>query len=149
MNIAVSISHEPVSGLTCALLLGCSPLQAEFIHRQVREYAVLASHPLLLPTLFTGYQRRLLNFETSELWRKLLEVESKSGQTGAPAINSHLYVSQGVDYNTITIGVLEIIQLTSAWESYTQALLLGIESIQESIGYINAVTPHQRMLQLF
>ena len=48
------------------------------------------------------------------------------------------------DYESITNGVLGIIQLTAAWESYTKALLLGIESIQESITCISAKAPVSR-----
>src|SRR5436309_2717992 len=40
MDIALSVSHEPTSGLTCALLLGCSNLQAKFLCEEVKTYAM-------------------------------------------------------------------------------------------------------------
>jgi hypothetical protein len=40
--------------------------------------------------------------------------------------------------------VLGIIQLASSWESYSKALLLGIESIQESLTHVNNNTPDPR-----
>jgi hypothetical protein len=142
MNIALSISYNASSGLTCALLLGCSDIQEAFVSEQIKAYSALASHPLLLPILLTTYQLRLLRRETKRLWRRLLKVETESKQTGAPVINSRFHPKKRIDYDSITKDVLGVIQLTVSWESYTQALLLGIESIQESISYIDAKTSY-------
>ena len=144
MNIALSISYDPNSGLSSALLLGCSDTQQSFVREQLKTNYALADHPLILPILFTTYQRRLLNKERKRLWVSLLEVETQSGRTGAPAIGSRVPQDQLRDYESITNGVLGIIQLTAAWESYTKALLLGIESIQESITYNSAKAPVSR-----
>ena len=144
MDIALSVSHEPTSGLTCALLLGCSNLQAKFLRKEVKTYAMLAGHPLLLPTLLTGYQQQLLTRETAKSWDGLLKVETLSGQTGVPVADSHLYENDDTSFDNITKGVLSVIQLTGTWESGTQALLLCIESVQESINYVSTVTPHQK-----
>ena len=48
------------------------------------------------------------------------------------------------DYGSITNLVLGAVQKGTSWESYTNALILCIKSIQESISYINAVTPSPR-----
>lgn len=144
MNIALSISHDPGNGMTCGLLLGCSDIQQAFIHEQIKTHAMLASHPLLLPILFTAHQQQPLNRERKRLWVSLLKVETASGQTRAPAIGSHLFPEESQDYGKITKSVLGIIQIASAWESYSKALLLGIESIQESLKHINNNTPDTR-----
>jgi hypothetical protein len=149
MNTSLSISHDPGSGLTCALLLGCSDVQQASIREQIKTYSLLASHPLLLPILLTGYQRGLLAIETTRLWNELVDVETESGQTGAPVINGPLSPRKRTDYKSVTIRILGVIQLGVAWESYVRALLLGIESIQESICYINSVTldPRKKVVE--
>jgi hypothetical protein len=137
MNIALSISHDPSNGMTCGLLLGCSDIQQAFIHEQIKSHAMLASHPLLLPILFTAHQQQLLNRERKLLWVSLLGVETASGQTGVPTIGVHLFPNESQDYGNITKHILGIIQVASAWESYSKALLLGIESIQDCLTHIN------------
>jgi hypothetical protein len=91
MNIALPMSHDPSNGMTCGLLLGCSDIQQAFIHEQIKTHAMLASHPLLLPILFTAHLQQLLNKERKKLWKSLPQVETASGQTGAPIIDRHLY----------------------------------------------------------
>lgn len=150
MNISLSISHDTSSGLTCALLYGCSDVQQAFIQEQVKACAPLASHPLLLPALLTGYQRGLLGKETKRLWNQLVDVETESGQTGAPVVDGMCRrwpdppSKSRIDYKSVTIGILGVIQLGVTWESYIRALLLGIETIQDSISHISTVTPAMR-----
>ena len=146
MNMVLSISHDPSTGLTSALLLGCSEAQQAFIHSQLKAYSdsSLASHPLLLPVLFTAYQRSLLGRHTEKLWSTLIEVETMSGQTGAPAIHIVAPTEEPKDYNSIVKDILGVIQLASSWESYMKILLEGIESIQESIDYVSKLTPVSR-----
>ena len=102
MDIALSISHDPATGMTSALLLGCSDIQQAFIHEQIKTFAGLASHPLLLPLLFSAHQEQLLNREKDRLWRSLLEVETASGQTGAPAVGIYRRSTDSQDYAGIT-----------------------------------------------
>jgi hypothetical protein len=142
MNVALAISHNPSSGLTHAILRGCSVAQQTFIQEQIKTWSALAGHPLFLPVLLTGYLRQLLRYQTELLWENLLEAETESGQTGAPAMNAS---PRGhMDYGSITNLILSVVQTGSAWESYTNTLILCIKSIQESISYINLVTPDSR-----
>jgi hypothetical protein len=142
MNMALAVSHDPSSGLTHAILRGCSVAQQNFIQEQLKKWSVLASHPLLLPVLLAGYIRQLLRYQVVLLWIDLLDAETESGQTGAPAMDA---LPRGYrDYGSITNLVLGVVQKGTSWESYTNALILCIKSIQESISYINTVTPGPR-----
>jgi hypothetical protein len=144
MNIALSISYDPSNCITCGLLLGCSDIQQAFIHEQVKTYALLASHPLLLQILFTAHQQQLLNRQENILWVSLLEVETASGQTGVPVIGRHLFPEEPQDFGDLTKSMLGVIQLASSWESCSKAPLLGIESIQECLTHVNNNTPEAR-----
>jgi len=130
--------------MTYGLLLGCSDIQQAFIREQIKTLAALASHPLLLPVLFSAHQQQLLNRERKKLWVSLLKVETESGQTGAPVINSNIFQKKSNDYGRITKHVLGVIQIGSAWESYSKALILGVDSIQENIIYLNDLTTEPR-----
>jgi hypothetical protein len=144
LNISLSLSHDPSTGMTSGLLLGCSDIQQAFIYEQIRTLATLASHPLLLPVLFSAHQHQLLNRERKKLWVSLLKVETESGQTGAPVIGSHMFQKKSKDYGRITKNVLGVIQIASAWESYSKALILGIDTIQENLVYLSDMTTDSR-----
>ena len=139
MNISLSLSYEPTSGMTYGLLLGCSDFQQAFILEQIRTLAAHAIHPMLLPVLFSAHQQQLLNRERKRLWVSLLKVETESGQTGAPVINTHIFQNKLRDYDHITKCVLGVIQIASAWESYSKALILGIDTVQESLIHLECV----------
>ena len=144
INIALSMSHDPCTGLTCGLLHGYSSAQQAFVCEQMRNFSAIASHPLLLPVLFSTYLRQLLRNESDRLWDRLLQVETQSGQTGAPVLGVTLRRHESDSYDNIILGAMEILQLASAWEGYTEVLLLIIDSIQECIGHVKAITPPER-----
>jgi hypothetical protein len=149
MSIALSISHNLTTGMTNALLLGCSDTQQLFVLQQLKTLARLAHHPLLLPILLSVHQMQLLNREKDRLWRSLLQVETASGQTGAPLVGSYPSPDDSKDYSQITRDVLGVIQISSAWESRTKELLLGIEAIEESMKHIDGliVQPKKAMME--
>jgi hypothetical protein len=141
-NFKLSLSHNPRNGQTCGLLLGCSNLQTSFIVNQIQTCQRFAWHPLLLPTLLTSNIHQVLDQQTEDLWERLIRAETNSGQTGAPAIN---ILPEENDFDRIIKDVLGVIQLAAAWESKTNALLLGIESIKDGFGHVNSRTPSSRL----
>ena len=146
MNMVLSISHDPNTGLTCGVVLTWSDEQTTFVTEELKGYYGLAGYPLLLPILFTDYQRGLLRQEGERIWERLLEVETASGQTGAPAMFAdHHTLSASGEFDRMIKGALEVVQLTSAWVAHTEILLSATETIQESILHINATTPHGRL----
>ncbi len=147
MNMVLSISHDPKSGLTCGVVLTWSDEQTAFISEELKGYYAIAGYPLLLPILFTAYQRRLLHQEGKRIWGRLLQVETMSGQTGVPVMHAELQHAPPAsrDFDRMTKGVLEVVQLAAAWVNYTEVLLSTIEAIQESIRHINTTTPHVRL----
>ena len=146
MNMVLSMSHDPNTGLTCGVVLTWSDEQTAFISEELKRYDAMAGYPLLLPILFTAYQRRLLHQEGQRIWKKLLEVETASGQTGVPVIFDDPYaLSASSSFDEMTKGVLQVVQLAAGWVNYTEVLLSAIEAIQESIRHINTTTPHARL----
>lgn len=148
MNIFLSISHDTTTGITCAILLGCSNAQQAFVREQLEELSNLAVHPLLLPILFSGYQQFQIGRETELLWRVLVDVETQSGRTGGPVVRSDISSNRHLGHGDITNAVLGIVQLASYWESHTKGGVLGIESIQKSIDEINEEIPEPRKIKM-
>lgn len=146
MNMALAISHDPNAGLTCGVVLTWSDEQTAFITEELIGYYGLAGYPLLLPILFTDYQRRLLLEEGEHIWERLLEVETASGQTGVPVIFDDNYpLSASSDFDTMIKGALQVVQLAAGWVAYTEMLISATETIGESIRHINATTPQERL----
>ena len=146
MNMVLAISHDPNASLTCGVVLTGSDEQTAFVTEELKGYYGLAGYPLLLPILFTDYQRGLLYQEGEYLWERLLEVETASGQTGAPVMFADDYPrSASSDFDTMIKGALEVVQLTAYWVAKTEMLLSVTETIRESIRHINATTPQERL----
>lgn len=146
MNMALSMSHDPNVGLTSGVVLTWSKQQTAFICKELKKYHTMAGYPLLLPILFTAYQRRLLHQQKKRIWARLLEVETASGQTGVPVVFPEVFArSSSQDFGRMTQGVLEVVQLAAAWVTYTEVLFSTIEAIQESIRHISSTAPHARL----
>ena len=144
--MALSISHDPNAGLTCGVVLTWSDEQTAFLTEELKGYYGMAAYPLLLPILFTDYQRGLLHQEERYIWERLLEVETASGQTGVPVIYPDNYsLSASSDFDGLIKGALQIVQLAASWVQHTEILLSATETIQESIRHINATTPYERL----
>src|SRR5437762_717008 len=111
IDVALSISHNPSTGITCALLLRFSDAQVAYILHQLGILASLASHPLLLPTLTSGYIQTFLGDYAEDIIGRLLKLEMESGQTGILSYDKYgLWpLGQRNDYAAITREVLGII----------------------------------------
>ena len=140
LDLALAMSHEPESGSTCGLLLGCSDMQQTFMLQEIRDCNMFACHPLMLPVLITEYHRQILRKQAQRLWTRLLGIESSSGQTGAQIAQMIPFVVDKNDYDALIKGALELIQFSASWENYTHALLLGAETIQKSIDHLSLMS---------
>ena len=142
IDLALSLSHNHKTGITHALLLGRSELQAAYIKQQILDMAGLAHHPAFLPTLVCANHRSLLQRLSDQIHGELFSVEAASGQT--------MVGYDGVDpmeersRSNITNRVLGVIQLATAWEMYAKAMLYDVECIQEFDTHVNSVTPVHR-----
>jgi hypothetical protein len=149
MDVVLSLSHDPNSGSTHALLLTTSSEQLEFMLHQVRKLAVLASHPLLLPTLLCTYTMTILTSFTMDRWSEYLKAEMASGQSVADPFGSSYTGKlsppmEAEDFNDLTKVILRIVQLATSYDNYFQACFQATASIQESIKYVSSITPRQR-----
>jgi hypothetical protein len=103
---------------------------------------VLAWHPLLLPCLLTNNHQDILNEETQSLWEQLINVETVSGQTGAPAVDS--FISEEVPFTDTMKGILGVVQLTAAWQSHGNGVLLTVNAIEKFLYQVHTMTPKLR-----
>ena len=163
IDICVSISYRPRSGTVKAFLQGCSSEQQTKIGVQLQEFAHLAQHPLLVPILLVELKVCCLEDREAELWNLLVDVETRSKQTGAPAINVPFNGFTEEDWEEdsktrqerldseihhVTLDVVGVIQQTTYSESHAKALLLSIEEIRKNIKIVNDMAVPQRMDQI-
>ena len=122
---------------------GCTHRQRDDLRRQLCAFAPLGSQPLLIPVLLISMKQKIVGEQVQELWDGLMEVETESGLTGAPLIGAHPYsasslTEQNIDY--VTRQALGIVQIAAASGMHSKALLILIQSIQDSIKEVNVVT---------
>ncbi|RSL44534.1 hypothetical protein CEP54_014648 [Fusarium duplospermum] len=76
------------------------------------------------------------------LWRVLLSVETRSGQTGAPALNAQ--DNQQNDYSTdwekLAVDALSVMQIAPLAEDHAKALLLTIERMRKILDTLDDAT---------
>ena len=90
-------------------------------------------------------KQHLIGEEESKLWTSLVDVETRSGLTGAPRMDTHPHSgSQLTEYNieVVTIRALGVVQIATYAETHAKALLVMIEAIMESIKSVTEATPH-------
>jgi len=150
IDVCVSISYRPSTGTVKAFLQGCTSKQQSEVGSQLREFSALSGHPLLVPILLAQLKVCCIEEEEADLWNLLVDVETRSRQTGAPAINSaspyddlmvgdrvaNSIIQQERDdskFQRITLDVVGIIQRTTYAESHAKALLLSIDEIRKSM----------------
>lgn len=135
MNLALSLSYDYGTGLTCGIILAPSELQGAYIKVKLTELPDLASHPLLLPTLITGFIRSFLDDKIDELWKEMVTLETKGGFTKWELPFQEQF--DRPDYKDISRDVFGVIQSLTIWQRHAEELLLLIESIRESNNYLS------------
>jgi len=140
INIALALSYCPRSRITNAILFGLSPSQAAFVLHQVKELAEVAHHPAFLPTLVCGYHRSLLRRLYDQANADLFDVEVKGGQSGAPPPPGDWYPTQKLsNHKDVNVKALGVIQVSTAWEGYTKAMLADAANIQQFIAQVDSL----------
>jgi hypothetical protein len=145
MDASLSMYYSPSKSHTRAYLHGCSEPQILFIQQQLRAFSSIASHPLLLPVILVAMKQHLIGEQESRLWTSLVDVETRSGLTGAPRMDTHPRPgNQLTEYNIeiVTMRALGVVQIATYAETHAKALLVMIEAIMESIKSVTEVTPH-------
>jgi hypothetical protein len=138
MDLGLGLSFDRERNLTYGMLLGCIDPQAAFIINQLKELALLARHPLLLPTMILGYERSFLGEKL--LWTRgqMLRIEATSGQTTWPVVG---YAGQPrqfelephkVDTKKLSKNALGVIQSATVYQRLMEDLLVLADSLVES-----------------
>lgn len=136
--------YSPSQNHTRAYLHGCSEQQRIFIQQQLQAFSSIASHPLLLPVILVTIKQHLISEQETGLWENLVDVETSSGLTGAPRIDTYPQVgTQLIEYNieVMTRHALGVVQIATYAETHAKALLVMIDAILESIKSVTKVTP--------
>jgi len=130
-DISVSIGYQPVTGTVNAFLHGCTSTQQEEIANRVKTLSPLARHPLLLPTILAEMRFDAIKEQGEYIWRFLLDVETRSGQTGAPALHAPLRPVNGTttDWGKLAVDALAVMQIAATMEDHANGLQLVLEEM--------------------
>jgi hypothetical protein len=73
------------------------------------------------------------------LWNLLLTVETRSGQTGAPAVNAEKYQksNSSTEWEKLAVDALSVMQIAPFAEDHANALMLTIKEMEEMIDDLN------------
>jgi hypothetical protein len=134
-DISASISYQPNTGAVNALLHGCTSYQQDQIGKQLQYLCVLARHPLLLPTILAEMRLNSIKDLADKMWRFLLYVETRSGQTGAPALNAHKHQKSGESMNwaKLAVDALAVMQIAAAMEDHANGLQVSIGEMRKML----------------
>lgn len=156
LDVCASVSYQPKTGTVIALLQGCCEDEQNEVRAQLASLSSLGSHPLLLPLVLVTLRREIIHQEGRELWVRLLDMETRSGQTGAPAIRDQLPTFENddpqssaanisdMDFQSLIRGVLGVLQRVTYAETQTNALLLTIEAMSRSVAAVSDATETPR-----
>lgn len=142
LDISASISYQPSTGVVNAFLHGCTSEQQTEVRKQLQYLSVLTGHPLLLPIILAEMRMNAIKELEQTLWRILLNVETRSGQTGAPALNAQEYQQNdgSTDWEKLAVDALSVIQIAPSAEDHANALLLSIEEIRKMLDKLDGAT---------
>lgn len=138
MDLGLGLSFDVERNLTYGMLLGCTDLQAAFIITQLKELALLACHPLLLPTMILGYERSFLGEQLMRTRRQMLSVEATSGQTEWPVVGYAGYLDQStlvphnVNTKELSRKALGVVQSATVYQRLMEDSLVLAKSLVES-----------------
>jgi hypothetical protein len=82
-DLAMSATHYPISGLTYAIVYGCTIATEKMILRKLQLIGKEAAHPLVMPGLFAELElnrhTRLVEAQVTDVETKILELNIQSG----------------------------------------------------------------------
>lgn len=142
LDISVSISYQPSTGAVNAFLHGCTSEQQTEVGEQLRYLSILTGNPLLLPIILAEMKMDAIKELEQKLWGDLLSVETRSGQTGAPALNAwdNQQNDGSTDWEKLAVDALSVMQIAPLAEDHAQALLVTIEEIKKMLDRLDNAT---------
>ncbi|KAL4767249.1 hypothetical protein BDW60DRAFT_200444 [Aspergillus nidulans var. acristatus] len=135
LDISASISYQFSTGAVNAFLHGCTSEQQVEVRKRLQDFSDLSHHPILLPIILVEMRMVAINKLEEMLWSILLSIETKTGQTGAPAVNAWEYQRNpnSNDWEKLAVDALSVMQIAPAAEDHATALLLSIEEIKKAL----------------
>ncbi|KAK0639499.1 hypothetical protein B0T16DRAFT_336990 [Cercophora newfieldiana] len=152
-DMTASIAYQPATGTVNAFLHGCTSEQQAEVGRQLKALSPLARHPLLLPVILAEMRLDAINKWREYMWRFLLYVETRSGQTGAPALDALerpvLKYSGEEDWGELAVDALTVMQIAATMEDHANGLRLVLVEMQNMLnGLEQEVPPNQSLSML-
>jgi hypothetical protein len=139
MDLSLALSFEQEQGMTYGLLTGCTKRQAAYIIIQLRKFAMLSNHPLLLPVMILGHVRSFLSQKLDELWVEMLSVEGESGQTRWLRVSPNgvpMRTGEPRDTKKLSTDVLGVIQSATVWQRLLEELIIILEAVLECNNFL-------------
>ncbi|KAK4161188.1 hypothetical protein QBC43DRAFT_100637 [Cladorrhinum sp. PSN259] len=132
-DMTVSIAYHSATRTVNAFLHGCTSDQQEEVVRQLKTFSPLARHPLLLPVILTEMRLDEIKEWRERMWRFLLHVETRSGQTGAPTLGALLRPAMKdkseEDWGKLAVDALTVMQVAATMEDHANGLQLILTEI--------------------
>lgn len=143
LDTALSISYSPHDNTsTHAVIWGCTAEQRASLLTQLHPCSSLTRHPLVLPILLAEMHRDVIADQTLNQWERLLNIETKSGLTGAPLLGTRphagMYLSEE-NLNGVTTGMLGVVQIATAAQRHARSLLAIVEAMERAVGEVNGL----------
>ncbi|KAI0128221.1 hypothetical protein F4776DRAFT_629640 [Hypoxylon sp. NC0597] len=136
IKIGVSMSYDPSTGITNAILLG-SGLKDGFawLHQDLEHLSALADNPFLIPTLICQRLTEAIYTSVDNNFDRLHQVEIGSGQTGIMMFGENgMPIPPGnCEDPNLSIVVLGIAQKALAIEGYIRGHMITISSIKKEL----------------
>lgn len=138
VDLGLGLSFDRERNMTYGMVLGCIDPQATFMITQLKELALLACHPLLLPTMILGYERSFLSEKLLQTRSEMLSVEATSGQTRWPIVGYAGELGQSelkadkVNTKELSKDALGVVQSATIYQRLTEDLIILESSLLES-----------------
>ncbi|KAK0673174.1 hypothetical protein QBC41DRAFT_298978 [Cercophora samala] len=140
-DMTLSAAYSPATGTVTAFLHGCTSDQQEEVGNKLLAFSPLFAHPLLLSVILAEMRLDAIDHWRRSLWRLLLDVETRSGQTGAPTLHAasqqHQMYDKGQDYWVrVAMDALTVMQLAAGMEDHANCLKLILSEMTSMLSQL-------------
>lgn len=136
-DMTASIAYQSAAGTVNAFLHGCTSDQQEEVGRQLKAFSPLARHPLLPPVILAAMRLGAIKALREYIWRFLLHVETRSGQTGAPTLDAlrrwGMKNKDEEDWGKLAVDALKVMQLAAGTEDHANGLQLVLTEMRSML----------------
>ncbi|KAI0828410.1 hypothetical protein F5Y06DRAFT_308360 [Hypoxylon sp. FL0890] len=136
IKVGVSMSYDPSTGVSNALVLGSGSQDGfSWLYQDLEHLSALADNPFLVPTLICQRLTEAIYTATDNMFDLLHQVEIESGQTGIMMFGENgMPIPRGnCEDPSLSTAVLGVSQKALAVEGYVKGHILTVSSIKEEL----------------